>query len=150
MGFAEFGWKYSEPEIDEEQINEIEKVLFVQFPLDYKICAKKYHGGSPVKRKFTFHDKYGCIGSLLGGLLSLNQDSPEYIVTISKYLQDQGFENIIPFAINGGGDYICFDYRNKTGSDAPEIVYWNHEESGDDAIVFLSNTFYEFLQTLQE
>lgn len=150
MDVNEFGWKYCEEEVDEKRVAEIEETLLIKLPEDYKTCAKKFHGGSPRRRKFSFHDKHGRVSSLLGGLLSLHQGSPEYIVDITNFMREQGVERLVPFATNGGGDYICFDYRNINDFEEPKIVYWNHEETGSDAILFLSNSFEEFLRMLSE
>ncbi|NEQ97691.1 MAG: SMI1/KNR4 family protein [Cyanothece sp. SIO2G6] len=40
---------------------------------------------------------------------------------------------IIPFGEDGGGNYICFDYRNR--SENPAIVFYFHELSGTDSLM---------------
>jgi hypothetical protein len=56
-------------------------------------------------------------------------------------------EGLIIFGENGGGDCICFDYRNCREN--PPIVLWLHEEEENEGIVFLSNSFDEFIDSLK-
>jgi hypothetical protein len=60
---------------------------------------------------------------------------------------DQLPEGLVPFADDGGGDYMCLDYRNKP--EAPGVVYWAHERGKHDSVFPLANSFSEFLDILQ-
>jgi hypothetical protein len=63
-----------------------------------------------------------------------------------KYRFEDG---LIPFGGNGGGDMICFDYRNHDG-DNPPIVIWNHDMGFEHRVVFIANNFEEFINMLHE
>ncbi|HCU07139.1 MAG TPA: hypothetical protein DIC42_06155 [Holosporales bacterium] len=71
-----------------------------------------------------------------GSLLSTYQNPPEFF--------PKGF---IPFSEDGGGNYICFDYR--TCSENPLIVYWDHGIEENEGIFFLADSFEEFLSMLK-
>ena len=59
-------------------------------------------------------------------------------------------DGLIPFGENGGGDYICFDYRNDKTTDNPPIVIWNHDMGLKHRVVFIANNFEEFINMLHE
>lgn len=56
-------------------------------------------------------------------------------------------DDLIPFASNGGGDYICFDYRSCKKN--PPIVFWRHESPQGDDVFFLADSFEEFISNLK-
>ena len=53
---------------------------------------------------------------------------------------------VYSFAIDPGGNGICFDYR--ASEDAPSIAFSDAEQEGEQAITFLANSFTEFLDSL--
>lgn len=58
---------------------------------------------------------------------------------------------LIPFGETGGGDFICFDYRNDNKTDNPPIVFWCHDaDSEDGRVSFVANNFEEFINMLHE
>ncbi len=59
-------------------------------------------------------------------------------------------KNIVAFAINGGGDRICFDYRKAPNSDNPPIVFWDHGADIETDISFIAKDFEEFISMLKE
>ena len=59
-------------------------------------------------------------------------------------------DGLIPFGENGGGDMICFDYRNDKTTDNPPIVIWNHDMGLKHRVVFIANNFDEFINMLHE
>lgn len=59
-------------------------------------------------------------------------------------------ENIIAFGVNGGGDSICFDYRQDKDNSNPPIVYWSHEADIGKDVSFVAHNFEEFLGMLYE
>ncbi|CAO1295871.1 unnamed protein product [Diamesa hyperborea] len=61
-------------------------------------------------------------------------------------------DKIVPFAVDGGGNLICFDYRRNINTDEPSIIFWHHEgESGTaEELSFVANSFDEFLDMLHD
>lgn len=56
-------------------------------------------------------------------------------------------KGLIPFAPDGGGNYICFDYRKR--KENPPIVFWHHEVEENEGIYPLANSFEEFVNSLK-
>ena len=82
------------------------------------------------------------------------QDTINTLLTVGSndFVEDIGyfFEKIIPFGDNGGGDYICFDYR-KCNTDNPPIILWFHDANPTDArVAFVADNFEEFVNMLYE
>jgi cell wall assembly regulator SMI1 len=60
-------------------------------------------------------------------------------------------KRLIPFGETGGGDFICFDYRNYPKIQDPPVIYWCHDaDELDERISFISNNFEEFIDMLHE
>lgn len=55
---------------------------------------------------------------------------------------------------HGGGDYVCFDLREKSDDGEYPVLYWNHEESegGDPERLWkrLADNFADFIQESYE
>lgn len=79
------------------------------------------------------------IKDFMQGLSNESIDDPGYF-----------YEKLIPFGDNGGGDFICFDYRTHNG-DNPPIILWSHDVSYNaKRISFIANNFEEFINMLHE
>lgn len=64
-----------------------------------------------------------------------------------------GYDNLITFGRNGGGDYICFDYRNYGKQGEPKILFMLHDDYDDTnkMITFsVSDNFDDFCSLLYE
>ena len=79
------------------------------------------------------------ITKFMEGLLNESKDDPGYF---SKKL--------IPFGDDGGGNYMCFDYREHKENNPP-IIYWNHSVyENSKRISVIANSFEEFINMLHE
>ena len=146
---SDLSWKYYDEDLSDSDIKAVEEELGVKFPNDYIECIKKYHGGAPEKDCFTFDSvKYGEMGSCLGVLLRLDQKKEENILDTMKNLNDQLPKKIIPFGDDGGGDFMCFDYRDIKEEQSPKVVYWHHELNTEESISYLAQSFTEFIKML--
>ncbi len=56
-------------------------------------------------------------------------------------------KGLIPFSQDGGGNYLCFDYRNCTEN--PPIVFWHHAIEENEGIFHLADSFEEFISSLK-
>ena len=54
-------------------------------------------------------------------------------------------EKIIPFSVDGGGNFLCFDY---TEVNIPKIVLWHHEVEEELNYFYISETFEAFIKLL--
>lgn len=56
-------------------------------------------------------------------------------------------EGLLAFSETGGGDYICFDYRNV--KDNPPIVIWEHEADVGKDVSYVAENFESFMMMLK-
>lgn len=108
-------------------IESVEHRLQITLPEDYKQFVLKYDGGYPN------HFKVDGKVEIFNNLISLDENGYNNIYEILEDLQDRIGDQLIPFAENGFGNLLCFDYSaNKN------IVFWDHEKNHDD---FKESTF---------
>ena len=95
------------------------------------------NGAYPDKNVFDFQGRKGCVFESL-----INWDKAR---KANFYFWLEVIENkkIIPFGKDPFGNVICFDFS--TSKDAPQIVFWNHE-NGD--VSPIANSFDSFLNIL--
>ena len=142
-------WLNSRPPIDEEEIQDIERKLGVKLPRDFIECVKKYHGGHPLVNEFTYTDIYlGPVGSCFGQLFSFDSGDMENIIQNNEVPPEDFPEGLVMFGYDGGGGYICFDYR--TTKTAPSVVFWISDAPSADEIIPLADTFTGFVEMLYE
>jgi len=58
-------------------------------------------------------------------------------------------EGSVPFAENGGGDYLCFDHSGAPSNRDPAASIWLHEFTDDDPFARLADDFDRFLSILR-
>lgn len=144
MDWRKLQWSNCRSVLGEEEIRRVEEALGVRFPEDYRDCVRHCHGGRPQPNEFLFEDPdIGTMGSDLGILLSFDPDDIENIVDTYRRLSPFLPPSIIPFADDGGGDFMCFDFRSPG---PPSVVYWHH---GEEDVVHLSESFSSFLALLE-
>ena len=54
---------------------------------------------------------------------------------------------IIPIAVDGGGDYMCLDYRQSATE--PGVVYYSHEAPPEHSLCHLADSSTAFLAMLE-
>lgn len=102
-------------------IESVEHRLQITLPEDYKQFVLKYDGGYPN------HFKVDGKVEIFNNLISLDENEYNNIYEILEDLQDRIGDQLIPFAENGFGNLLCFDYSaNKN------IVFWDHEKNYGD------------------
>ena len=112
---------YKDSSID--TIESVEHRLQITLPDDFKKFVLKYDGGYPHPNHFTVDGKV----EIFNNLLSLDENECGNIYEVLKDLQDRIGDQLIPFAEDGFGNLLCFDYSaDKT------IVFWDHEKNYDD------------------
>ena len=108
-------------------IESVEHRLQITLPEDYKQFVLKYDGGYPN------HFKVDGKVEIFNNLISLDEKEYDNIYEFLEDLQDRIGDQLIPFAEDGFGNLLCFDYSaNKN------IVFWDHEKNYDD---FKESTF---------
>lgn len=104
-------------------IESVEHRLQITLPEDYKQFVLKYDGGYPNPNHFKVDGKV----EIFNNLISLDENEYNNIYEILEDLQDRIGDQLIPFAEDGFGNLLCFDYlANKN------IVFWDHEKNYGD------------------
>lgn len=152
-----------EGEVDFDVVCDIESRHGVKFPRVYREFIVQHNGARLNIASFDFYNQVrGMLDSeylafleveeiqeTIDDLLDQSTDDPncEDIFKFYKYFD----EKLIPFGDTGGGDQICFDYRNHN-QDNPPIVLWCHDNCDENwnRISFVANTFEEFINMLHE
>ncbi len=137
-------WKY-DTQINDEVIKKTEEILAVVFPEDYKMFVKNHDGGYPDPNLYDFPGRKEAVFS---DLLSLDRNSENSIVEV--YFSHRYWlpAEIIPFACDPFGNYICFDYRSDKLN--PCIVFYNHklEDYNPHNLNFICASFTQLLEML--
>lgn len=145
-------WLDCRKKLSETQIFSVENQICINLPVSYISCIKNCNGGRPTKPCFEYYDidleETWTTG--VGRFLSLSREKHDNF--IECFLNPPEFfpKELIAFAETGGGDYICFDYREGKDNPDPPIVYWNHEADVGKDVSFVAKNFEEFLEILKE
>ncbi len=111
-------WKYKIEVKDPDIFNKIEKTQGVKFPEELKDFILKNNGATPSKYNFML----GADEKVLGAVLSFNENEKD-TDTVFTALYSINDKNLMPFAIDPFGNYICYTLNSK------EIVFWDHENN---------------------
>ncbi|MGC9342798.1 MAG: SMI1/KNR4 family protein [Bacteroidales bacterium] len=128
-------WRYIKPLKDEKLILEAEKKLDFEFNKAFIAFVKKFNGGRPPVSVF---DTKSTKERTIKSFLSLNPDDPEDIITLNKNASDI-FVNLIAFAIDNFGNYICFERNSES------VIFLDYETGNTE---FIANNFNEFIYIL--
>ncbi|RFZ90984.1 SMI1/KNR4 family protein [Mucilaginibacter conchicola] len=116
-------WKHAKPLKDVNTITQVEQELGVKFPVAFTEIIKEHNNGSPKSDTFDTEKR---TGKAFGELLNFNLTEKYNILYEYSLIKDKLPPNVIPFAGDAGGNYLCFDYRRS--ADAPTIIRWDHEQ----------------------
>jgi cell wall assembly regulator SMI1 len=150
----QLNWLEPGQAISASLVHEAEKTLGLKFPPDYVELITRHNGASnPKESSFHLVRQGRRVVSNFGALISLQRRAEtegraglDLYGTI-RLLGHQLPERIVPFALTGHGDFICFDYRSST--DQPTVVYFSHEAAfTEHAIVPLVSSVSDFLDLL--
>ena len=136
-----------------QYIKKLEKDNGVKLPPNYVAFILRHNGADINVEAFEYDNPYYPLDNegaiffseiqdiqcTIDDLLAINIDDPGYF-----------YKELIPFGDNGGGDYICFDYR-ECNTDNPPVIIWFHDIlDNSERIVFVANNFEEFVDKLHE
>jgi cell wall assembly regulator SMI1 len=148
MGWRDLTWTDCDPPVSAMRIQEVEAALAIDFPQDFRECIQQCQGGTPSKRNFLVPATRRAFGSCLAVLLSVAEDNSENMLRTYEMLAEQLPPGFVPFAEDGGGDYICFDYSNRGPTGNPPIVYWHRSGLPGNETIPLAPNFSSFIQML--
>ena len=144
-------WRSAKPPLPESVVRGAELILGYVLPSSYRSLVQQWPSGHPDRSDFPVQGggRRGSWISCVGVLLSLDPRHTDNVFECLKNLaiDDQLPDGLLPVSDDGGGDLICLDYRHN--SSAPEVVYWAHELSGEEAVVPIAPSFDAFLELLE-
>ena len=134
-------WKYAEPLTDIAPIRKLESKINQSYPLDYVKCVLENNAGYPSLHVFETEKSSTRVFS---DLLSVNESDIDNVYAPYETISDRlGRKDIMPFAIDPFGNYICFDFSQSP----PTVVFWHHETNELEPV---SRTFSDLLNKLYE
>lgn len=145
--------------LNNAQIESIEKYANLKFPSEYKIHLLKHNGGKCNPNVFQFIEDgeltESCLDTFLaiygGQVDSLKQDVDTYKIDEKRLPL-----HILPIANDSGGNLICVSC---SGDDNGSIYFWDHENEVDYStnsdsdysnLFKVANSFNEFIDNLKE
>lgn len=142
------GFEPSDEVTTDNMIAGAETLLGIAYPQAYREMVSQF-GGAHGDAEFRMDRPYpGFDYCGIGLIHSLNPCSPSSVFSLMSSWPEHELDSlVIPFAEDGGGNYVCFDYRAESGE--PAIVFYFHELSGDDGIMKICDSFTDFIDRLR-
>ena len=135
----ELSWKFTKPLVGKTSIIKLEKILGIILPDDFISCVMLNNAGYPSLQNF---ETSSGVDHLFSRLLSLDEQSAVNIFnTYDTMFSINGIENLLPFAGDPFGNYICYDFSEPI----LKIVFFDHETCEVDSIC---QTFSELIGKL--
>ncbi|QOL19882.1 SMI1/KNR4 family protein [Candidatus Bodocaedibacter vickermanii] len=137
-----------------DQFKKAEELMKVKLPCIFYNLIKEYDRGRPKNNEIKLimpGQKYYDVNQF-GAFLSFNPRTMSYIVSDYLYKPEHQpqDERYVAFGETGNGDKFFFFYENGKDDPQPKVYYWAHEYSDiDGGLVFLANSFEEFLDMLK-
>lgn len=152
VNLREIKWDKCKEIVTLDRIKYIESIIGKVLPLSYIETVSPCDQGAPLRTDFQYYDIYfeDWFYSGIGSFLALNESKS--LNFLKLYYNPPEFfpKGVIAFAENGGGDFMCFDYRVDEESRDPQIILWRHGTDLEKSISFIANNFEEFLNMLEE
>ncbi len=142
----EIHWELTSPPLSEDVIRGAELLLGVKFSTDYFECLKDNHGAQPLECEYQLETPDGEMWGSFGMLLTVSPYAVENVFSSLPYVG--AIRDVIPIVADGGGNYICLDYRDDETRIKPKIVYYDHEVEIEDNFFYLCDSFSELLESL--
>ena len=127
-------WKYKIDLTDESVFSEIEKERGIVIHDDFKKFILEANAATPSKYNYML----GTTEKVVGAILSFNRNDVD-VDTVYTALGAIEDKNLLPFAIDPFGNYLCYDLKESA------VVFWNHES---DVVASTKKSIEEFIDSL--
>ena len=127
-------WKYKIDVQCECVFAEIEAKYGIKFNDELKSFIIEHNAATPEK----YHFMVGTTERVFGAVLSVNKCEVD-TDSIYTALDTVADKEIIPFAIDPFGNYICYSTKDKT------VIYWDHEREAKTSTSLNLNDFISML-----
>jgi hypothetical protein len=132
-------WELTSALTDKMQINKLKTIVGEKLPSDFIECLLINNAGYPTPNVF---DTASGQQHIFNNLLPLDESEDENIFKVFRFITEEtNREDILPFARDSFGNYICFDFS----TDLPSIVFWRHETNDFE---YISKSFMDLLNML--
>lgn len=121
----------TEKSIKIDEIERLESLTGLTFPIEYKNHLLKYNGGQCVPNTFQFKENGKLTNSCIDWFLAVydgDSDNLEEYINIVKIEEKRMPTHILPIAHDPLGNLICISCKNR---DYGQIYFWNHEDEVD-------------------
>ncbi len=144
-----------ERDVNSIEIEEIEQMLGLKLPNQYREHLLKYNGGQCEPNIFIFNENGKLSDSCIDWFLAIYEGEYD---NLNRYIIEYKIENkrlpemVLPIAHDPGGNLICISC---SGEDYGKVYFWDHEREMDASIgfsnlFFVANSFNEFIDNLKE
>ena len=145
--------------INKAQIQEVEELIGLEFPLEYKEHLLKFNGGQCYPNVFSFYENGETTNSSIDWFLAIYEGRYNNLIKeirMVKIEEKRMPSQILPIAHDPGGNLICISCK---GQDFGKVYFWNHEDEVDyrfsddndySNLYLISNSFNEFINGLKE
>jgi hypothetical protein len=124
-------FRNTESQTNFAEIERLEKLIDLKFPVDYVNHLIKFNGGNCSPNRFSFLENKKETSSSIDWFLAVYDGEFD---NLERYLRDYKIEDkrlpldIIPFAHDSGGNLICISANNE------KVYFWDHEKEVDYSI----------------
>lgn len=141
------------------QIEEIEKLVGLNFPEEYKEHLLQHNGGQCMPNIFSFTEKGKITNSCVDWFLTIYDGEYDNLKNyIDTYKSDDKRlpSHLLPIAHDPGGNLICISCGN---DDSGSIYFWDHENEVDYSVMgdkdytnlyLIAKNLHEFIDKLKE
>lgn len=139
-----------EEQLSIERVLEVERLIGLTLPDEYKAHLLKYNGGRCIPNKFSFVEEGKTEESCIDWFLAIydgEYDNLTKYIMIYKIDEMRLPKHILPIAHDPGGNLICISCDQK---DNGYIYFWDHEKEGNNTNLYLiEQGFSLFLNSLR-
>lgn len=140
-------------DLHENEIMQVEAVLGLTLPSAYKNFLQLHNGGRPYPDSFPIQIEHLGTQGKVDVFLCINDDDLFDLITWVKRYQTRVPEELIPVAVDPGGNLICLGVKGKY---TEQVLFWDHENEapeGEDAwfknVYLVGHTFDAFIAGFQ-
>jgi cell wall assembly regulator SMI1 len=144
----------SERATNDAELDAVETRLGLKFPNEYRSFLKKWNGGRPVPKVFSFTERGHVTESPIAWFFAVydgQYENFEREYRTYKVIAKRLPENLIPIARDSFGNLICI---SSGGAENGSIVFWDHEREGKQAdyenCSLIAGSLDDFLQGLHD
>lgn len=148
MAQRTLNWVIKEVGVNDTALEHLRGLVPYRLPINFIKLMRESDGGTTLERNFFYkNNSLGLRRSSVGCFLSIGP-SDDSLLDAFKNPPEFFPSKVLPFAVTGNGNYICFDYREDSSTDNPTIIYWDHEEPEGKDISFIAKNFDDFINML--